>query len=63
MKPFTLLAVVVFAIVATLQLLRVFLGWEITINNFDVPLWPSLVAAVVATLLAVMLWRENRAPR
>jgi hypothetical protein len=61
MKPFTMLAVAVFAIVATLQLLRVLLGWEVTVNNFNVPLWASLVAGVVALVLAVMLWRENRA--
>jgi hypothetical protein len=61
MKPFTMLAVAVFAIVATLQLLRVLRGWEVTVNNFNVPLWASLVAGVVALVLAVMLWRENRA--
>ncbi|HUQ28122.1 MAG TPA: hypothetical protein VM051_05990 [Usitatibacter sp.] len=63
MKPFTLLAVVVFAIVATLQLLRVILGWEVTINHFEVPVWASVVAGAVAALLALMLWRENRVPR
>lgn len=63
MKPFTLIAVIVFALVATLQLVRVMLGWDVSINNFHVPLWASLVAGVVALLLAVMLWRENRAGR
>jgi hypothetical protein len=60
MKPFTLVAVVVFTIVAALQVLRVALGWEITINGLVIPPWASLVAAALAAVLAVMVWRENR---
>ena len=60
MKPFTLVAVLVFTIVAALQLLRVALGWEVTINGLVIPPWASLVAAALAALLAVMVWRENR---
>jgi len=60
MKPFTTIAVVVFTAVALLQLLRVVLGWEVVINGWHAPLWVSIVAFVVATLLAVMVWRENR---
>lgn len=63
MKAFTLLAVVVFTVVAIVQLLRVVLGWEVVINGFVVPQWASIVACVFAALLAVMVWRENRAPR
>ncbi len=63
MKPFTMLAVVVFAIVSALQLLRVLMGWDVVVGGFTIPAWGSLIAAVVAALLAVMLWRENRATR
>jgi uncharacterized membrane protein YvlD (DUF360 family) len=62
-KPFTLLAVIVFALVAVLQLLRVAMGWEVTINGFSVPLWGSIVACVVAAVLAAMVARENRVRR
>ena len=62
MKPFTLLAVVVFTVVALGQLLRVAMGWSVVINGLTVPIWVSLVASAVAALLAVMVWRENRAP-
>ena len=61
MKPFTSIAVGVFALVALLQLLRVVLGWEVTINGFVIPLWASVVACVVAATLAIMLRRESRA--
>ena len=59
-KPFTLTAVVVFSLVSLLQLLRLMLGWEITINGIAIPLWVSGVAFVVAAALAVMVWRESR---
>ena len=58
MKPFTTIAVVVFSLVALLQLLRVILGWEVTVNGFAIPIWASVVALVVAAALATMLWRE-----
>ena len=63
MKPFTTIAVVVFTLVAVLQLVRVLEGWDVAIGGFHVPLWGSIVAAAVAALLAVMVWRENRGVR
>ena len=58
MKPFTTIAVVVFSLVALLQVFRVVLGWTVVVNGFSMPIWASVVAAVVAAALAVMLWRE-----
>ena len=63
MKPFTLLAVVVFTLVSLAQLLRVVLGWTVVIDGVTIPAWVSLVAFAVAGLLAVMVWREHRALR
>jgi len=60
MKPFTVLAAVVFALVATLQLVRYVMEWEITVNGTLIPVWASAVAFVVAAGLAVMLVREAR---
>jgi len=59
MKPFTTIAVVVFTLVAVLQLLRVALGWEITVNGAHAPLWASVIAGMVAAVLAFSLWRET----
>jgi len=61
MKPFTVIAIVVFALVAVLQLIRVLLGWEVSINGMIVPVWFSGVACIVAGGLSVMLWRESHA--
>ena len=59
MKPFTTIAVVVFALVSLLQLLRVVLGFEVTVSGVVIPNWASVIACVVAAVLAVMLWRES----
>ena len=60
MKPFTFIAVVVFSLVALLQLLRVVLGWDVTVNGILIPVWASVVACVVAAVLAFMLVPEAR---
>ena len=61
MKPFTTVAVVVFALVALLQLVRVSMGWVITVNGNTVPLWVSVIACVGMATLSFMLRRETRA--
>ena len=60
MKPFTTAAFGVFVLVALLQLLRVALGWEVTVNGFLIPTWASIIACVAAATLAAMLRRENQ---
>ncbi len=60
-KPFTTLAVVLFSLIALLQLARFLLGWEVTVNGMAIPLWASGVAFVVAAGLAAMVWQEQRA--
>ena len=61
MKPFTVIAIVVFSLVAILQLTRLILGWEVMVNGLIIPAWVSGMAFVIAGGLAVMLWRETRA--
>ena len=60
MKPFTSIAVVVFSLVALAQLLRVAMGWDVTVNGILIPVWASVVACVIASTLAFKLWREMR---
>jgi len=59
-KPFTVVAAGVLLLVSLLQLLRLVLGWAITIDGVVIPLWASGVAFVVAGGLAAMVWRELR---
>ncbi|QIL20083.1 hypothetical protein [Thermomonas sp. HDW16] len=60
MKPFTRIAALLLAAVAVLQAVRVLSGWPVNIDGYSVPTWTSAVFAVLAGLLAVMLWREGR---
>lgn len=60
MKPFTIIAIVIFALVAVLHVLRLIFGWEAVINGMVVPIWASVLAIIIAGGLAVMLWRESR---
>ena len=60
MKTFTTIAVIVFALVALVQLLRFVLGWEVVVNGVSIPVWASGIAFVVAAALAILLWREAR---
>jgi len=59
-KPFTLIAIGLFSLIAVLQLLRFILGWEVTVNGLSVPVWVSGIAFIVAAGLAVMVWLEAR---
>lgn len=60
MKPFTTVAVVVFALVALVQLLRVVQGWDVVVNGVMIPIWASGIAIIVTAALAIMVWRESR---
>ena len=60
MRPFTTIAIVVLAIICVAHLLRVIFGWTIIVNGNDIPLWPSILAALFLALLTVMVWRENK---
>ena len=61
MKPFTAAALLVLALVAIVHALRVLLGWSVTVNGSDIPMWVSVVAFLVSAGLAVGLWRETLA--
>lgn len=60
MKPFTTIAVGIFALVALTHACRIWQGWEIVIAGNVVPMWASYVGLVIAAGLAFMVWRESR---
>ena len=60
MKPFTTIAVVIFAIIAVAHLYRLVRPFEVVVAGNAVPQWVSFPALLVAGLLAAMLWRESR---
>jgi hypothetical protein len=62
MKPFTTIAIAVFTLVAVAHLLRLVFGWEVVVTGYVVPVWWSALGLIVAGGLALMVWREARAP-
>jgi hypothetical protein len=59
-KPFTTVAVVLFALMALAHLLRLFFAWEVAVDGMVVPKWASGLGLVITAWLALMLWREGR---
>ena len=60
MKPFTTLAAIFLALIALVHLYRLVRPFEVVVAGNVLPLWFSIVGAVVAGVLSLMLWRESR---
>ena len=60
MKNGTRLAIIMLTLVAFAHLLRILYGIPVTIGEWFVPQWVSLIGIVVPGLIAAMLWRESR---
>jgi hypothetical protein len=58
-KPASLVAAIVFWLIALAQLLRVILRVRVTAGSHDIPLWASSSAFVVLGVLGMWLWRER----
>jgi hypothetical protein len=55
-RSFALLAAMIFAVMAALQLMRVILGWPVTVDLgwgiFAMPFWPNWIATLAFGFLA-----------
>ncbi len=60
MKMGSLLAVIIFILVAVAHLMRIISGTEIVIGGNNIPLWISVVGVVVPGLVAWLLWKESK---
>lgn len=60
MKPFSVIAIVMFSIISFVHLLRLFFQWEVIVNGYIVPQWVSVPACIVTGGLAFMLRWEAR---
>ena len=54
-----LIAAIIFGIVGFLHLLRSIFGWEAVIGNFNVPLYFSYIAVVVAFYLSFSMYKAS----
>jgi ABC-type nickel/cobalt efflux system permease component RcnA len=62
-KPASLVAAIVFWLIALAQVVRVILRVRVTAGSHDIPLWLSSVAFVVLGTLGLWLWRERQETR
>jgi hypothetical protein len=60
MRPFTTLAILLFALIALAHLYRLISPFEVVVHGTSLPQWVSAVGLIVAGGLAFMLWRESR---
>jgi hypothetical protein len=51
-KSFHLIAGIIFALVAVLHVLRIYMGWPVVIGGWNAPMWVSWIGLVVAGGLA-----------
>ena len=51
-KTFSVVAGVIFGLVALLHLVRIYMGWTVVIGDWTVPMWVSWVGLVVAAGLS-----------
>jgi hypothetical protein len=59
-RPFTLLAAVIFALMALVHLYRIVTHFQIILGSHVVPMSASYVAIAITGLLAVLLFRESQ---
>jgi hypothetical protein len=64
MRSYTLLAAVIFAVIAVLQLMRAVLGWPITVvtawGPMSMPVWPNWIAFAAFAFLAWLGFTASR---
>ena len=59
-RPFTLIAAVIFAIMALAHVLRIAVDFQIIVGSHSLPMSVSYLALVITGILAVMLYRESQ---
>jgi hypothetical protein len=60
MRPAALLSGSFLLLVALGHLLRLVLQVELAVDGIVLPMWPSVIAVVGPTALAVWLWRDQQ---
>jgi hypothetical protein len=60
LRTFSVTAGAIFALIALVHLVRIYLGWSIVIDNWSIPIWISWIGFVVAGGLAYLGLRAVR---
>jgi len=62
MRRYTLVSGLFLTLLTCVQILRVVLRWPVRVASVDVPVWASVVAALVVGSLAIWAFRAWRHP-
>ncbi len=52
LKTFCTVTGIIFAVVALIHLVRIFMAWQVTIDGWSIPMWVSWIGLVVTGGLA-----------
>jgi hypothetical protein len=61
MKTGSLLAIIVFLLVALAHLARLVYGAEVIVAGTVIPQWVSVIGLIIPALIAFLLWKESKA--
>ena len=56
---YTIVSGAVFGVIALVQLVRAVNQWSVQIGSFNVPVWASWIAVVVASSLCIWAFRSD----
>jgi hypothetical protein len=59
MNRYVLVSGLFLVLLACVQLLRLILGWRVTVAGVEIPLWASAIAALIAGSLAIWAFRAR----
>ena len=59
-KPASFFSLVVFWLIALLQILRMLFHMHVTAGSVEIPIWASILPAVFFAGLGAWLWAERR---
>ena len=62
-RPFTLIAALIFALMALLHVYRLFTHFQVILGSHTIPMWVSYAGVIIPALLSWMLCREARGTR
>ena len=62
MRRYSLVSGLFLSLLTCVQLLRVILRWPVRVANVDVPVWVSVLAAVIVGSLAIWAFRARAHP-
>lgn len=60
MKIGSKLAILLFTLVAVAHLLRLIYGMDVTVEDWSVPQWLSVVGVIGPLAIVVLLWKESK---